>query len=373
MIPVKLKTLTPVHIGSGNELARDVEFIEMDKSIGVIDDRKTLEVIGEENLHQWVSIIEKQEQLLDYLKKRKPNLQLNDVCKRTMPLLTGHSGKMRTLKEQLLDGMGKPIIPGSSIKGSIRTAILNILQNESGKNWTEREITNRRGRINDNQVQKWFFGQDPNHDFMRFVKTGDALFMEESLVALPVLSLNYLYERTKRDEKFLQLTEAIGAGAETNFRMKLDLDLWQKNLAQNETRKQVPGFMKGMNFLFSALNDFTAGLLENELDFWEEDKKISAVEAYMDECNRLLEVCRDCKENEAVIRVGHGSGWIFMTGGWIKNPAFINDQGSNNLYDKIIDKTRPKNFRYKDHFFPKTRRMDEEGELLGFVKLSIAE
>jgi CRISPR/Cas system CSM-associated protein Csm5 (group 7 of RAMP superfamily) len=51
MIPVKLKTLTPVHIGSGNELARDVEFIEMDKSIGVIDDRKTLEVIGEENLH----------------------------------------------------------------------------------------------------------------------------------------------------------------------------------------------------------------------------------------------------------------------------------------------------------------------------------
>ena len=29
MIPVKLKTLTPVHIGSGRELSRDVEFLKM--------------------------------------------------------------------------------------------------------------------------------------------------------------------------------------------------------------------------------------------------------------------------------------------------------------------------------------------------------
>ena len=56
-----------------------------------------------------------------------------------------------------------------------------------------------------------------------------------------------------------------------------------------------------------------------------------------------------------------------MTGGWAKNEKFIDEQ----LYDQIVFQTRPGNSRYREYFFPKTRRMDEEGELLGFVKLSL--
>jgi len=371
MISVKLKTLTPLHIGSGRELARDVEFIEMKKEIGVIDERKILELIGEENIGTWVAKIEKQEPLLDYLKIRKPDVTLRDVSKYTMPLFANNFRMVKTLKEQLHDGMGKPLIPGSSIKGAMRTAILNILQNEKNKKWNEKEIINFNGRISDKEVQKYFFGKDPNHDFMRFVKLGDALFSNEDLITLSVLSLNYLNGKTKRDEKLLQLTEAIGADAETTFRMKLDLDLWQKNIDFKEIRKNIPGFLKDLPSLFKALNSFTIDLLKGEIEFWKEDKNLKPVEDYMQECEKLLQTCKNCNDNEAVLRLGHGSGWLFMTGGWIKNPDFINDQGTDNLYDKIIDKTRPANFRYKKHFFPKTRRMDEDGELLGFVKLTL--
>lgn len=371
MISVKLKTLTPLHIGSGRELARDVEFIEMNNKIGVIDEKKTLEIIGEENIGTWVAKIEKQEPLLDYLKMRKTDVTLGDVCKYTMPLFAKNFRLVRTLKEQLHDGMGRPLIPGSSIKGAIRTALLNYSLQQLNHNWKENELKNRWGRFSDKEIQARIFGKDPNHDFMRFVKLGDALFSNADLIALSVLSLNYLFERTKRDEKFLQLTETIGADAETIFRMKLDLELWQKNIDFREIRKNIPDFVKDLPSLFKVLNEFTAELLQNEIDFWEEDKNLKPVEDYLQQCTMLLNACRKCSDNESVLRLGHGSGWMFMTGGWVKNPAFIKDQGRDNLYDKVIDKTRPNNFRYKEHFFPKTRRMDEDGELMGFVKLTI--
>lgn len=369
MTSVKLKTLTPVHIGSGRELARDVEFLQWNNEIGVIDEKKTLEIIGEENIGTWVAIIESQEPLLNYLTTIKKNLKLMDVCKYTMPLYANKYSQTRTLKEQLRNGTGKPYIPGSSIKGAIRTALLNIFLEKLQRNWREDELKNKRGNFSDKAVQSIIFGKDPNHDFMRFLKTGDALFSNDSMIVLSVLSLNYLNGQTKRDEKLLQLTETIEYDFDTEFRMKLDLDLWQKNIEFGIIRKEIPDFLKDLPSLFKVLNDFTASLLQKEIEFWEEDAEIDAVYEYIDDCQQLLEDCKNCRENEAVLRLGHGSGWLFMTGGWVKNPTFINDKGKDNLYEKIIDKTRPKNKFYKDYFFPKTRRMDEDGELLGFVKL----
>jgi hypothetical protein len=56
-----------------------------------------------------------------------------------------------------------------------------------------------------------------------------------------------------------------------------------------------------------------------------------------------------------------------MTGGWAKNENYVSEQ----LYNRIVSQTRPGNKRYQDYFFPKTRRMDEDGELMGFIKLAI--
>jgi len=367
MIPVKLKTLTPVHIGSGRELSRDVEFLKIGNEVGVVDEKKILSIIGEENIPLWVSMIEKQEPLIDYLKKRQPGLNLSQVSSRTMPLYTKNFSRIKTLKEHLIDGMGHPLVPGSSIKGAIRTAILNILLKELNHKWKEEELINRRGKFSDKNIQSRIFGNDPNHDFMRFLKIGDALFEPDSLLAMSVLSMNYLFDRTKRDDKFLMLTEVIGAEEETSIRLKLDIDHWQKNIEANEIRQPVPEFMRDYESLFQAINLFTRELVEGEIDFWEEDKNLNAVENYLEELENILKAIKNCSSKETVLRLGHGSGWIFMTGGWIKNEDLIDNQ----LYYKIEDNTRPRNNLYKDYFFPKTRRMDEEGELLGFVKLTI--
>lgn len=369
MIPVKLKTLTPVHIGSGRELSRDVEFLKMGNEVGVVDEKKILSIIGEENIPLWVSMIEKQEPLLDYLLKRQPGLNLSQVSSRKMPLFTQNFSLIKTLKEQLIDGMGHPLIPGSSVKGAIRTAILNILLKELNQNWKEGELKNYKGKFSDKNIQSRIFGSDPNHDFMRFLKIGDALFEPESLLATSVLSMNYLHERTKRDDKFLLLTEVIGAEEEASIRLKLDFDHWQKNIDANEIRQPIPKFMSNYESLFQAINSFTELLIKTEIKEWESDEfsHLEVIQDYIEELKRVLNNCRECGKNETVLRIGHGSGWIFMTGAWIKNNNYISDD----LYYLIEDATRPNNRNYRDYFFPKTRRMDEKGEMLGFLKLTL--
>lgn len=369
MIPVKLKTLTPVHIGSGRELSRDVEFLHMKNRIGVIDEKKILQLIGEENVGLWVSMIEKGEPLLGYLQKRNPALKLSQVSSRTMPLYATNFNRVKTLKEQLIDGMGHPLIPGSSIKGAIRTAILNILLKELNHNWKEHELKNTKGKFSDKNILSRIFGNDPNHDFMRFLKIGDALFEPQSLLAMSVLSMNYLFDRTKRDEKFLLLTEAIATEEETSIRLKLDVDHWKKNIEANEIRQSIPEFMHDYESLFQAINSFTELLIKTEINKWESDKfsHKEVIQDYIQDLKRILNNCYECSQKETVLRLGHGSGWIFMTGGWINNEDFI----SQNVKDQIINQTRPGNNRYADYFFPKTRRMDEDGELMGFVKLSL--
>ena len=71
-------------------------------------------------------------------------------------------------RQQLRNGTGKPYIPGSSIKGAIRTALLNIFLGKLQRNWREDELKNKRGNFSDKAVQSIIFGKDPNHDFMRF-------------------------------------------------------------------------------------------------------------------------------------------------------------------------------------------------------------
>jgi CRISPR-associated protein Csm5 len=42
-----------------------------------------------------------------------------------------------------------------------------------------------------------------------------------------------------------------------------------------------------------------------------------------------------------------------------------------NFEDVVIPASRPKNFNYTQFDFPKSRRIDEDSDVLGFVKLSI--
>lgn len=368
MKKVTLKTLTPVHIGSGNELQRDIEFLYKQGELAVIDEQKVLNIIGEENIHQWVSIIEKRENLLNYLEKRKPELKIPETAKRTMKVFCRDLSRAKTLKEQLHDGMGYPYIPGSSIKGAIRTAFLNDYIKTNSRKFIENELrTGKKRTFSDKMVVKEAFGPNPNKDIMRFLKVGDASFRKESVIAVNMLSMNYSFKRIRLEERLSKLTEAIGAEENTTLNLKIDHNLLNQNIKNENFPNKIPNWFLSYESLAGSVNNFTKKTIISEIDFWEEDKDVEIIRIYRQKIMEILKISDKCAKNEFVLRLGHGSGWIFITGAWIKDDNLIEER----LYDKIIDETRPNNKRYKDYFFPKTRRMDEDGDLLGFVKLTI--
>lgn len=371
---IEIETITPVHVGSGRKLMANSEFIirnvrksdgQIIRKIGIIDEDKVLKIIGENRLDEWVKVIEKNSDLLKLLKEGKEDISLKDFAVRTIVLNKKETGSENYLKEHILTA-NRPYIPGSSIKGSIRTALLTNFLNKKESLITNSQFFDRKNRLSDEKIQDQIFGNDPTTDIFRFLHIGDFHFEKNTTVALNILNLNIRRNGVDYDSTKSVLTECIPAGESAIGRIKLSLKearnaRLKANIDPNET---LP---KTMKQLFGILNSHTSSLFDRELEIWEEYKENDAVQSYIDEINMLKAQIVFEDESSCLIRLGHGAGWRFMTGGWPESESLV----SNEIWEKIIDAARPKNHQYKEYIFPKSRRMNENGDLLGFIKLRL--
>ena len=364
MEKISIETLTPVHIGSGRELNANTEFLffrEDDENLLVIiDEKKVLDIIGKENINTWISIINNKENLKDYLLKRKPGLQVSDFCKYRMLVYGSELRKHKTLKEQLRDARGISYIPGSSIKGAIRTAVLSN-QVKNHKDFASKNLKNHKNIFSAENVEKYLFGPNPNQSIFRFLHVGDAYFEYENIATkFQILNSYKKGWEFKRDSS--HLVECINFDAESSFNMKINNTLQTKNHFKKSFR------FTNLPELFSLINQHTIELLNSEVEFWEEETQINEVifKNYFDKIKELLKKAENCDENACILRIGFGSGWNFITGAWAKDIEITNDEKYNHLVKFI----RRRN--YPDFIpFPKTKKMDEDGDMTGFVKLKI--
>ena len=370
---VKIETLTSVHIGSGEvlQLGSDIVKGRMDNDyvLAVVSPEKVLSLIGEEHLQDWVVAIERKESTGNVVKRFAPNAKVEDYAKRIV-LEWSEAHERDTLKEHIHNGQGKPYIPGSSIKGAIRTAILASLA--ENVNDAERKIdvsANGKKKANANKVEKELFGSDPNNDVFRFLQVGDAYFGECYTVSLRMVNINERTSKSFWDKSKSQMIEALPSEDITRFEMKLNVEGYNKSKEKWSTIGDLPNIMSSYESLFEAINNHTIRLLDFELEYWKErsDRDDSdKVECYLEKIESIKNEAQNCgKGKECVLRIGHGSGWNFITGGWARD--------LDNFESLVVPVSRPNNQNYSEYDFPKTRRVDDVCELLGFVKLSLQE
>lgn len=376
MSRIKIETLTAVHIGSGEALQYGTDFVtgklEEEYVISIVDPRKVMDLIGEANVHHWVTAIERKEATSKVVKQFAPNAKLEDYSKRII-MEWSAAKPSDTLKEQIHDGQGRPYIPGSSIKGAIRTAVLASLTDNIHRieDKIDASKKNRDGIVfkplaSAKKVEAEVFGANPNEDLFRFLQVGDAYFGGLREVAVRMVNINERERSGFWDESKSQLIEAISPEEHTEFLLKLNLDGYK---FAKEKVHLLPDCMGSIPELFNTINNHTRHLLEEEVDYWEERKDNDAsdkVSAYLETIDSILTRVNECKEEkECVLRIGHGSGWRFITGAWAER--------LNNFDSLVIPVSRPSNFKYEKYDFPKTRRVDDQCELLGFVKLTLLE
>jgi hypothetical protein len=111
------------------------------------------------------------------------------------------------------------------------------------------------------------------------------------------------------------------------------------------------------------INQHTKILVNDEIEYWNDINKVGA-EDYINEMQKIMNEVDNCKQGKScVLRIGHASGWRFITGAWT--------EALNNFKEVVVPASRPKNHTYTEYDFPKTRRLDEESFVLGFVILTI--
>jgi CRISPR type III-A-associated RAMP protein Csm5 len=366
MSNIEIQTLTPVHIGSGYFLQYNTEFVEesssQEKYIHVIDPRKILELIGEENLQDWLNSIEKKENSKDFVKCHAPQANLTNYTKRKLRLQNITLKETDTLKESIHDGTGLPYIPGSSIKGAIRTAILSShickMKNLEGK---IQEWKGSKHIVTATNLEKELFGENPNMDSFRFIRVGDAYFKSGDEIATRMININLREKADLKDTSKPQLVEAIGVDASSIFQLKIDKDAYLFSKQRSPAIGNLP--VTNICDLFNLINQHTKTLVEGEIRIWNDIDKTGA-DDYLANMKDLLSIINKCEGNKScVLRIGYASGWRFITGAWTESLS--------NFDSVVVPASRPKNFNYAQYIYPKSRRIDEDSDIFGFVKLTL--
>ncbi len=345
---IKLQTLTPVHIGNGEILKENFDYIKTKDKNGIyitpINHNKLFKCLNEKGQNvilQYTSMLQSGGGIKSFIDKL-PDNEKESCYNRYIWLDTEQKNLAQELREQIYDGFGKPYIPGSSIKGAIRTVIISdLMQNQ-------RELNLRYNAVLGNITQ--------------YLQVSDVMFENGCTDALNMINLN-IRENPYRDESKRQLVEAITKGEESYLTIKIT----------NTQEFQVASSIKD---LFCLINKHTQRILNNEIKFWNKDEYIEKggliVKNYIDTCKELRNDITALDNNSCILRLGHANGWKFITGDWVKTKATNNEEWHN-----IVNRSRPNNERnYSQYPFPKTRRInitDDKVNLLGFVKLTIEE
>ena len=367
MSEIKIETLSPIHIGNGSFLQEGNDYISDEDYIYVLNVDRLSTIIGSDpkSIELWTDAI-MNGGVNSFLKNRFKGYLYKDFSKRQIKRIACFNKEQSTLKECMHDGLGKPYIPGSSIKGAIRTVIMSSLarkkivqrlNKESDRKKWKRIIQDFEGELLHFEAYTRNGKRDtgPSSDIFRFLSTGDAYFENGVEIAVKQMNLNITEKKSLLDCKKQQVVEAIKSGVSSQFRLSIGEDFYNHS------------GINDINDLFKRINDHTYNLLCDEIDFWSkgEGGKYIDQDDYLDEIDIILDMIEECQANECILRIGQASGWRFVTGAWLE------DIDKHYFKNVIVPQCRPKNVIYKDYPFPKSRRIDSSSDIFGFVKLTI--
>ena len=343
---------TPVHVGSGEKLGRTDFVFDKNRCI-VIDIDSLLDKI-KDSKYAINEFSDGNVRLSDFLKQHK----ISAASIQKYSISNPDKFNPGTIQEVIKTGVGNPLIPGSSIKGAIRTVILWHLVSAADEKVISDLIDGivksnvEKGQA-DGDIDRHFFGCDPNHDFLRGLQVGDVEFEISDLTLVESKVLNLTDERSFGWKKMGKndfaspnhkkatpiFSEALKKGALSNGRVKIDEFLFdgpvcRQELKTSDEKKSL------LSRLPEKCNEFAKDLIDSEIAFYKSCKMEDMVKFYTDFRNEIPE------DNDAfLLHLGWGSGWRGMTGNWI---------------DKKKIKQIRKKFRLgKSGFpvFPKTRKI----------------
>lgn len=188
LFKVQVSTLTPLHIGTGVELLNQYDYAIYRGHTWRINHNRLLEAQSIDDPRQLKLIAQSPpQQLLTDADYRPDNPFFRYVLK-GVPRATGEGAALR---EQIKDVYDRPYLPGSSLKGALRTALAASLWKQAGT-WLEIRQLGRSPKFAAQGYERELLGKDPNHDLLRALQVGDSLPLsaEQALMVVNARVIN---------------------------------------------------------------------------------------------------------------------------------------------------------------------------------------
>lgn len=380
---LKVKLLSPVFIGSGHYLGRDMDWIVQKGNIRILDSDKLMQLIGPKRMEAFMHYISTG---LNQQGRKMPldeflgNFGIRDLDKVTHSAIKPFQNfdsnllkKSKDLHQAIRSGNGAPLLPGSSLKGSLRTAyaVHRMAQIPEEPQSAPQNIKNNKGQYADAGLENALFtkpdiakGKAPNYDLFRLVQLGDLQFQKSAVGPAPVVSfLEGKFDY--RSDLATTLLEYLEPGQEAYTRLKVQGKLQktpQGHFPQEETLTA--------EHLLSIAHRHTRSQLLQEIDFFRENEESLPTELpeLMPGLINLDQQSYNFAEGEYLLRVGAGSGFRGTTGGWHE------DYWDKSDYKKLAKQSRhggDKGGENPNLPFPRSRKLGPQGEALGYVKISL--
>lgn len=362
----KISTITPVHIGNGNKLSKVDFVLDKDKGIRwIIDVEKVISLL-QDNPKALNEFGQAGFDMKDFLDRYKiPYLEVEKYSYECT-----HS-YLKDISEFVKTGLGKPYIPGSSIKGALRTVILRHLLYDWGK---PDEIKNRLEQIlnnpnvkpeqADNLLDKYLFGKDPNYDFLRGLQVGDAEFKIKDLRVDNAKTLTISRDNRLQPKPFDNYIEYLSE-AKTVCRIRIENFLFDYPLA----KKQL-GFDNKKEYLVQLAkrcNEYAREFIKDEIEFYRSCRMNELRKSYEQLAGKIPE-----GKNDFLLHLGWGSGWRGMTGDYLTDATLRRFRWKFRMGKSIGDYRTGRQFPV----FPKTRKIifknGQPAYPLGWVKIEVS-
>ena len=308
--PIEITVLSPLSIGAGAEkdLIKGVDFVVKNNLVYMLNMKKMIQH-GIDIQSMTTYFASKNTDAILKMVESK----LNDVCDVQFELPVNSDNDIKSFIKNELSG--KPIIPGSSLKGAVRSVILHYLLGDKKP---------------EKLAEKDYFGSSTKGDeLMRFIKFSDAEFEKTSFVNTKIFNLrndksgwkggwkHSVRETTEifKNFGFNTLYESIlpeQNGVCSIMLSKTAFDNFGKN--NTHIMKSEKEKLFSIKELFRIVNEHTRKYLEKEINFFKkyETDKTDHIIRSLEHINEQIP-----EDNSAcILKMSAGSGFHSITGDW---------------------------------------------------------
>lgn len=377
---LEIEVLTPLSIGAGQEKdwVRGVDFVVDKGTLYKLNLKKMIDSgVDINDLTGYFA--SKNESGL----KSKLADKLDEVSDFSMSFPAETDNDVKAFVKNQLGG--NPVLTGSSLKGAIRSVLLDYIA-------TNDEIVNAISEANQRRkpFESFIFGSSNDGDeFMRFIKISDAEFDQTELVNTKIFNLRgngnnwqggWKHQQTNRDGNSFTDEHFKSTGFNTLYESLMPkqkgyaslmmsetlFDLYEsKQKAHIKSTQKRPILHSGFSSLFEIINKHTKNYLLKEKAFFEKyhaersDEIVDSIDALLNQIPSDDSYC--------ILKMSAGSGFHSITGDW---------QFSQNYTNGKFDRKRAnkEDLKKAGIVLPKSRKIaiwNNNFSLMGFVRLRV--